>query len=514
MGAVLYHLLTGRPPFVADTVQETFEAVLHTDSPPPRLLNASVNPDLETICLKCHAKQPVQRYRNAEEMALDLQRWSQGRPIHARRVGLLEKAIQWAYRNRLITGAISAIVVSVVAGGIAFTPQWLATEHQRKRAEASNRDLDGLVAKFRINQAQQSLKERRPTDGLAQLALAVRANPSNQVAVSRLVSTITFRNFGIPTVPSMDDGSDIASATFGSKGTRIVTWFKGTAARVWNVLNGVPVTHPLIHTNPVKSASISRDGRYLLTMAHERFARVWDARTGDLVAYLPIESANIATFTPNGLWMIVGGTNGNIRVFDAERFELVHELREHSGKFGASCLARTNPPLLTGSMGGTVRSWNLTTGQLSGLSLRHPAGITYVEMSSDGSTILTSCYDLKARVWDRGTGKLRFAWLDVDFNPVAIYFSIYGSRFVTGNERGILTIWGTPNGNVITHYTLQAQGQFGEIYAVNSNPDGRSIISSGQDGSVHIWDLGTATPLIEPFRLPSWVSAAEFSPDR
>jgi serine/threonine protein kinase/Flp pilus assembly protein TadD len=111
LGAVLYQLLTGYPPFLGDTAYETIRLVLDTDPRQPRLLNPKVDRDLATICLKCLEKDPRQRYPSGLALAEDLEHWLRDEPTQARRAGILLRTNKWIRRKPLA----AALVVSLVA---------------------------------------------------------------------------------------------------------------------------------------------------------------------------------------------------------------------------------------------------------------------------------------------------------------------------------------------------------------------------------------------------------------
>src|SRR5262249_22666283 len=107
LGAILYECLTGKPPFHAATALDTILQVLTSEAAPPSRRSRQVPADLETICLKCLNKDPSRRYSSAEELAEDLRRYQEGRPILARPVGPAERFYRWCRRNPVLT-AMSA----------------------------------------------------------------------------------------------------------------------------------------------------------------------------------------------------------------------------------------------------------------------------------------------------------------------------------------------------------------------------------------------------------------------
>ncbi len=115
LGAILYELLAGRPPFVADTPLETLRLAADTPPPAPRTFKATIPRDLELICLKCLAKEPAARYASAAALAEDLERWLEGHTILARPATPIERAWRWTTRNRTVAALSGALLVALLS---------------------------------------------------------------------------------------------------------------------------------------------------------------------------------------------------------------------------------------------------------------------------------------------------------------------------------------------------------------------------------------------------------------
>jgi tetratricopeptide (TPR) repeat protein len=131
LGAILYEMLTGRPPFQGETPGETERQLLVADPVPPSRLNGKVPRDLETICLKCLHKEAFRRYQSAAELADDLRRLANGEPITARRIGITERGAKWVRRHP--AAAVAGLCVTVLSLVLIVGGGWIA---EKRSAEA------------------------------------------------------------------------------------------------------------------------------------------------------------------------------------------------------------------------------------------------------------------------------------------------------------------------------------------------------------------------------------------
>jgi eukaryotic-like serine/threonine-protein kinase len=124
LGGVLYFLLTGRPPFQGASLSNLLAQVAHDTPVAPRRLDPSLPKDLETVAMKCLAKDPARRYASAAELAEELERYASGLPVRARPVGPAERLWRWARRKPALAGMLAMMILTISLGVIATAYQW------------------------------------------------------------------------------------------------------------------------------------------------------------------------------------------------------------------------------------------------------------------------------------------------------------------------------------------------------------------------------------------------------
>jgi WD40 repeat protein len=536
LGAILYEMLTGRPPFQAATVLDTLRHVVETEPVPPSRLVGRLPRDLETIVLKCLEKHPSRRYAGACDLADDLERFLAGKPIVARPVGAVEHALKWARRSPAVAALAAAVALVTVVGFALVTWKWLDADGQRKAAEEAS--------------AQWRDAENRAT---ARAHDAERAVDSAERAREELARNVYLSDVSL--------GNQLFLAGNVERARKVLARCPPQRRRwEWSYLDHQTRNEPFTfrgHAGGVTALAFSPDGRLVASAGHNGHPElaVWVAASGKIVVRRriggAIRPADLA-FSPDGKHLAF--TDNQVKDKQIQVQVLALSARREVAPFALPCsevlcLAyTTNGKLLATTLTreevqpNVMKDDRLTvvdvaTGKVlhrfSGFS--HPPEITLIytaALSPDGRHLALTAHDSglwradssKAAKEDRAVAPRAFReQLHVfDLEVEKLVRVINGATNHFGNlafsSDSARLAWGSGARVMLCDLAARQEprpllGHKEDVQALAFSNDGKTLASGGGDRLVIVWDRAEGT---ERFRLRGHlqpISALTFRPD-
>jgi WD40 repeat protein len=530
LGAILYELLVGRPPFRAATAMDTILQVIGADPVPPTQLQPHVPRDLENICLKCLHKEPARRYPTALALAADLAAFREGRPVAARPIGAWERAVKWARRRPAVAALAGvSLLVSLVAFAL-VTWQWRVARQALATAESALEQTE----RARQDEQQQrlakdtALREAKASLYFNRIALAEREWSASDVpGVLALLQGAPpeLRHWewhylyrlchgGQLTLPGRDcvaispDDRLIASAT-------------GKQVKVWELATGrepFALASSKGHSARVNQVTFSKDGKQLASVSDDGTARIWNAATGEVFAVLepptaPGESRaalRAVAFDPSGKQLAIGGDAETVLLWDIAGGKIACTLAGHTDTVTSVAFSPDGRWLASASKDRTVRLWDPAAGRAVHTLSGHTAAVRAAAFSSDSRLVASASEDHTVKLWDPAAGT-ELRRLIAQPAPVnALCFHRDGLlATVSGDylKAGELRTWDAATGQPLRTFRWPAQ----EITGVAFSADGKRLVTADQR-AVIVWD---ATNDLESRALRGHregVMAAAFSP--
>jgi WD40 repeat protein len=510
LGAILYELLTGRPPYRGATVLETLQQVKTTEPVPPSRLVPGLPRDVETIALKRLQKDPTRRYESGEALAEDLRRFRAGETIVARPVGSAERTARWCRRNPTVAALLATLLLVLTGGLAAVTTLYLRADRLRDVADRNYSEADrarGVAASNAETLARQLYINR--------VNLAYRECLANDVTTAdRLLE-------------SCDPARRGWEWDYARARCHLESFNLGGFADHASATKSPPHRGPL-------DAAYSPDGRRIVTATSwGNIVRVWDATDGrQLAEVLDVgdQSRGVA-FSPADGRVAVGNAENAISLWDPDGRRAVQYLRGHSATIEDVAFSRDGRRVASASRDGTVRLWDAETGREVACFRGHTSSVLSVAFRPDGKRLISCGEDGTVKIWDVEASSAVLPLSSIGWG-FRVAYSPDGTRLAAG----FFAQWflvdlttGRVLREIIPHadirFTTSPTGQVareiiprgkqsGGIFGLAFHPDGKRLATCSEiSGPVIIWDAETGTRVME---FPehggrSW--AVAFSPD-
>lgn len=550
LGAILYELLAGRPPFVGQSTIETLQLASETPAQPVRSIRPAVPRDLDIICLKCLAKEPAARYASAAALAGDLERWLDGRPILAHAVTKPERLWRWAKRNPALASLSALTLALLVAFAVGSTIAATRIGRSRDRAIVAEKEAVEKLYNSYLVQARVSRQAGQRLESFAAIEKASRIHRSaalrdETIAALALVDFKRGESWHVP--PSLN-----ANVHFDQNLERYIVEDEVGQVTVRSVAD----QHELIRlpSPPVALGAMyafSVDGRFAAATFIDDVAWVWDLSSGRVVLRLPGQTSwefGDVAFSPDGKLLAFAMPGCGIAFYRLDELPATGEIdasRPYRRWDDAPLCHRlafdpSGTRLAMADLGDGPGHEHEGIFQVRALDadgktfeVRKPVGYSCVDWSGDGKLVATAGWDHNIYLHDPDTGAVRQILRGHFGAVVEIRFSHHGRWLASSSFDGTVRLWEVATGALLTTTagsgpinfsgddhrlgmsfpdgnlgwveiassdvlrTLQPPRELDRPWSLAASPDGRLLASCGY-GGIQLWDARTGEPLELP----------------
>jgi eukaryotic-like serine/threonine-protein kinase len=478
LGAILYEMLTGRPPFLGETPLDTLQQVVTQEPVPPTRLQPKIPRDLETICLKCLQKEPGRRYASAEALAEDLRHFLDDRPIQAKAAGSWTRVMRWRRRNPALAGLLLITVLLLCAGTTVSTyfaiQATLSSRESKKNEEVAIENAQRAERMY--ESATRNARKAEERDRLFYGSVIASADSAlKDKDVGRVLELLDSL---IPVKADTDDehGKDRSGHTHGLDiDLRGFEWHYLRRRSGGNPVKlGAPegVVQALAFSPNAATVACALGLERQKDPGASARIHLYDVQSGRLLGNAidaSTASSNCVAFRADGKRMAVASDDGQVNVWDpAVPGSPIATCKGHEGAATCVQFSPDGKTLVSSSVDKTVRFWDAETGKPTGRPAEMPGAVEWVAVHPKNATVAAACRDGNIIVWDRVLGKAadRVKW----------------------------------NSEAVVHLAW--------------HPNGKQLASASSDGTVRLWSVNTKGPVLPPLRHHNGrVNQVAFSPD-
>jgi WD40 repeat protein len=432
LGAVLYEMCTGQPPFTGPSTLLIMKQIAETKHRPVRELNPLIPDWLAFTIDRLLAKKPEDRIQNAAQLAELLEyEWALMKTTSDEVPQVCEiEARREAIRNRWIAAAIGAVFLALGAmGGLFF--------------------------------ANRGANDRATT------------MPATAVSASEPVAVLS-ANAGTVWSVAFDPASDLAAMGVEDGKVRVWNW---PEQAIKSTING--------HRGIVWDAKFARDGAWLATSGDDGLIKLWKPQNEEPWRTFQLHhSVRSFAFSHDDRILFAGDRVGELQAWSLDSGELIAETVQPAAVYTVA-VSPDDETLATAGNDKVVRLWNARSLTLKLQLEGHAGQINGVAFNHDGKRLVSVGWDKTLRIWDAGSGQPIKTWPAHSSDVWAVAYSPDGTKIATGGLDGAVKFWNAESGDLMATYL----GHQISVHAVAFNRDGTRLASGGRDGTVRIWSV-------------------------
>ena len=525
LGAILYSVLTGRPPFYAATIVETLKQVTTQEPVPLHRLNRMVDRDLETISLKCLQKNPADRYQTATELKDDIDRYLNHEPIRARPASFSDRAWLWCTRNpvvSILSFILAGLIVALAIGGpvIAYRQSKLqartneSLQRQNKLGQdlqASTNALNANLVKMHIERGHAAAKTGNLQAALPSYTAALKGSIDagqsewgHRFRIGAILQQATkpISMWELPTQPS--------HVALGHRKTLVAVYCRNGELDVWNAATKQLVFRK-VTDRPVSSATIEffDDDKKILRTLGSQLQVLEISNPQEPILDIKFESIIRAVqLDEAGDHCVVGTRSGKVQLLDLKSGSMIHHFGTHQGVITSVALSTKSNRVISGSEDGAVMLFDLKTGAFISRIL-HDERINHVEFDPAGGKFLTCSDDHTVQLIRADNGKESGKKIICSSKVSVARFDPSGKKVATGTYGSTVQLWSTETSLELIPPMKHANS----ISFIEFNSDGSLLLTSSRDHTSRVWDTETAESFCPPLLHSYVIEKSFFMPD-
>jgi WD40 repeat protein len=483
LGAVLYELLTGGPPFRAATPLETLRQVVDSSPKAPRSVNPRVSRHLEQVCLKCLEKDPARRYPSAAALADDLDRCVRGEPAHGRPTSRAGRLWRWCRRRPFTLCLAVALVLCLACVAFLAGRQF----PQDKAGTRSNQEGTGAVPAETLPDQVHRFQASGPFTAAA-------FSPDGRRALAAVAgSGLELWDLETGQVPGRLPGPPdaVLALALSADGRRALSGGREATVRLWDLDGRKQLKTLHRHTSWVRGVCLLGDGRYALSAGDDGKMIFWDTEEGR-TKELPGHPEGVHGVSASRLsrYAISAGADHTACIWDltVANKTAFRTFKGHEGAVQAAVLSGDGNHLLTGGADRTVRLWRTTPAAEIDCLRGHETAVLCVALAADDRLALSGGADRTVRLWDLEAGKEAARFTGHGGDVLAVAFGGDGRQALSAGADGTLRVWKLPPP---ADHGRKLAGHGDAVWSLAFSADGKVLASAGADRTVKLWDAAS-----------------------